>query len=90
MNAFGLILVSGRNDLNNLVARKFEFGNIHRAAVHQVGIEHSENGLVSDDKQIVLLTLQLENDWLEADGEVMVRLKSGVNRRGELVKETMQ
>lgn len=89
MNAFGLVLVRRRDNFDNLVAREFEFGNIHRAAVHQVGIEHTQNGLVSDDEQVVLLTLKLENDWLEADGEVMVRLETCVNR-GELVKETLK
>lgn len=44
--------------------------------MHQVGVEHTENGLVSNDEQVILLTLELEDDWLEADGEVMVRLKS--------------
>lgn len=89
MNTLGLVLIRGGNDLDDLIARKFEFGNVHRAAVHQVGVQHTENGLVSNDEQIILLALKLEDNWLEADGEVMIRLKSHVNR-GELIEEDKQ
>lgn len=74
MDALGLVLVRGGNDFDDLVARKFEFGNVHRTAVHQVGVEHAQDGLVRNDQQVVLLALELENDGLEADGEIVVGL----------------
>lgn len=75
MDALGLVLIRSGDDLDDLVAWKLELGNIHSAAVHQVGIEHTQNGLVGDDEQVVLLTLELEDDWLEANGEIMVGLR---------------
>lgn len=34
VNAFGLVLVRGRNNLNDLVARELKLGDVHGAAVH--------------------------------------------------------
>lgn len=42
--------------------------------MHQVGVEDAQDGLVCDDKQVVLLALELEDDGLEANGEVVVGL----------------
>jgi hypothetical protein len=40
--------------------------------VHQVGVEDAQNRLVGDDEEVVLLAFELEDDGLEADGEVVV------------------
>lgn len=76
MDTLGFVLIRGWDDLDDLVAWKLELGDVHRAAVHQVGVEHTQNGLVSDDEQVVLLALELEDDRLEADREVMVGLQA--------------
>lgn len=68
MNTLGLILVSCRDDLDDLVARELQLGDVRGAAVHQVRIKYTENGLVCNDEEIVLLPFELEDDRLEADG----------------------
>lgn len=45
--------------------------------MHQVGIEDAEDGFVGDDKEVVLFALEFENDRLEADSEIVVRLVLG-------------
>lgn len=54
--------------LNNLVARELQLGNVACTTSHQITIEHSQNTLVSNDEQIVLLALKLQDDGLEAYG----------------------
>lgn len=68
MNALRLILIRRRDDLNNLIARELELGDIRGTAVHQVRIQDAEDRLMRNDQEVVLLALELENDGLEADG----------------------
>lgn len=74
VDALGLVLVGGRDDLDDFVAGELEDGNIHGGAVHQVGIENTKNRFVRNDEKITLLALKLQNDGLKADGEVVVGL----------------
>lgn len=74
VDALGLVLVGGGDDLDDLVAGELEVGNVHGGAVHEVGVEDAQDGLVGDDEEVVLLALELEDDGLEADGEVVVGL----------------
>lgn len=74
VDALGLVLIRGGEDLDDLVPRELELGNVHGAAVHEVGVEDAQDRLVRDDEEVVLLALELEDDWLEADGEVVVGL----------------
>jgi len=43
--------------------------------VHQISIEHAKHALMGDDKQVVLLAFELENNGLEANGQIVVGLK---------------
>lgn len=78
MDALGLVLVGGGDDLDDLVARELEDGNLHGADVHQVGVEHAQDALVRDDQQVVLLALQLQDDGLQPHRQVVVRLRPRV------------
>lgn len=74
MDALGLVLIGGRDDLDDLVARELERGDVHGATVHQVGIQYAQHALVCDDEEVALLALQLENDRLKAYSEVVIGL----------------
>lgn len=39
MDALRFVLVSRRDDLDDVIARELELGNVHGGAVHQVGVE---------------------------------------------------
>lgn len=72
MNPLCLVLVGSRYNLDNLVTRELKLGDVHRAAMHEVGVKHTQDRLVRDDEQVVLFALELENDGFETDGKVMV------------------
>lgn len=74
MDALGFVLVGGGDDFNDLITGELKRGNVHCGAMHEVGVEHAQDGFVGDDKEVGLLALKFENDGLEADGEVVVRL----------------
>ena len=42
--------------------------------MHEIGVKDAENRFVSDDEQVILLALQLENNGLQANSKVMIRL----------------
>lgn len=54
-----LVYPNDRTNLNNLVAWEGEKRNVSSIASHQVAIKHPKHTLVSNDKQIVLLSFQL-------------------------------
>lgn len=58
VDALGLVLVGGRDDLDDVIARELKLRDVHGGAVHQVSVEDAEDGLVGDDEQIVLLALE--------------------------------
>lgn len=68
VDALGLVLVGGRNDLDYVIPRELKLRDVHGRAVHQVGVEDAEDRLMGDDEEVVLLALELEDDWLQADG----------------------
>ena len=72
VDTLGLVLVRRGDDLDDLVAGEVEEGNVHCGAVHQVGVKNTEDGLVSHDQKIAALALELEDDGLQAHGEVVV------------------
>lgn len=72
MNPLGLVLVRRGDYLDDLVTGKFELRDVHGAAVHEVAVEDAQDRLVGDDEEVILFTLELEDDRLETDGEVMV------------------
>ena len=76
-DARGLVAVAGGDDLDDLVARKGEEGDVGGVAGHQVAVEHAQYGLVRDDEEVVLLAFEFEDDGFEADGEVVVGLWKG-------------
>jgi hypothetical protein len=59
-------------DLNDLVARELEIWDVHSIAGHQVAVENTEDGLMGNDKEVILLSLKFENDWLKTDRQIMV------------------
>jgi hypothetical protein len=61
-------------NLNNLVAGELETWNVHRITSHEIAVEYSEDRLMSNNEEIVLFPFKLEDNRLEADGKIMVRL----------------
>jgi hypothetical protein len=55
----GLLYPNDQTNLNNLVAWEGKERDVSSIASHQVTIKHPKNTLVSNDKQIVLLSFQL-------------------------------
>jgi hypothetical protein len=74
MNALGGVVVRSRDDLDDLVARELQAGDVCGRTGHQVAVQNAEDGLVGDDEKVVLLALEFEDDGFEADGEVVVGL----------------
>ena len=56
-----------RTDLNDLIARELEIWDIHSITSHQVAVENTEDGFMSNDKEIILLSLKFKNDGLKTD-----------------------
>jgi hypothetical protein len=65
-------LAKGSTNLNNLITGELELGNVHRITSHEVAVENSEDGLVSNDQEVIVLSLQLKNDGLKTNGKVVV------------------
>lgn len=74
MNSFRLILICGRNDLDDVIAGEFEAGNFHRRAVHQVRVEDTEDRFMSNNEKVGLLALEFENYGLETDCKIVIGL----------------
>jgi hypothetical protein len=74
MNALGGVVVRSRDDLDDLVARELQAGDVCGRTGHQVAVQNAEDGLVGDDEKVVLLALEFEDDGFEADGEIVVGL----------------
>lgn len=60
--------------LYDFVTGELEVRNVCGVAGHEVAVEDAEDRLVRDDEEVVLLALELEDDGLEAHGEVVVGL----------------
>lgn len=58
--------------LDNLIAWKLEARNMHSITSHQIAVENSKDRLMSNDQQIILLTLQFENNWFKSDSKVVI------------------
>ena len=58
--------------LDYLIPGEREERNVSRIAGHQITIEHTEDTLVRNDKQIVLLPFQFENYRFESHGNVVI------------------
>ena len=64
----------GGTYLNNLISREGEEGDVCSVASHQVAVEDSQNTLVGDDEEIVLLSFKLENNRFKSDGDIVIGL----------------
>lgn len=67
--------MKGTADFDDFVSRKFELRDVGGITGHEVPIKDAEHRFVGDDEQVVLLAFKLEDDWLHADGEIVVRLR---------------
>jgi hypothetical protein len=74
VDALGRVVVGGGDDFDDLVAGELQAGNVCGGARHQVAVQDTEDRLVGDDQKVILLALELENDRLETDREVVIRL----------------
>jgi len=74
VDALGRVVVRGRDDFDDLVARELQAWNVCGRASHQVAVQDSKDGLVGDDQKVILLALELENDRLETDRKVVIGL----------------
>ena len=61
-------------DLDNFVSWKRQKWDVCRITGHQVAIQHSQDTLVCDNQQVILLSLQLQNNRFQSNGHVVVRL----------------
>jgi hypothetical protein len=59
-------------NLNDFIAGKLQLRNVHSITSHQVTVENSEHGLVSNDQEIIVLAFELEDNRLKTDSEIMV------------------
>jgi hypothetical protein len=60
--------------LNNFVTRELQEGNIGSVTGHEVTIQDSQDTFMGDDEKVVLLSLQFQDNWLEAHSEVVIGL----------------
>jgi hypothetical protein len=74
VDALGLVLIRRGDDLDNFITREIDHWNISSRAVHQVGVEHAKHRLMSNDEKIGLFSFELEDDRLQTDGKIVVRL----------------
>lgn len=58
--------------LDDFVTWEIETRNIRRVTGHEVPIEDTEDGFVSNKEEIILLTFEFEDDGFEADCEIVV------------------
>lgn len=58
--------------LDDLIPRKLQEGDVGSITSHEIAIQDSQDAFMGDDEQIVLLSLQLENDWFKTNSEVMI------------------
>jgi hypothetical protein len=72
VDAFSLVLVRRRDDLDDLIPWEFQLGDVHRGAMHQIRIQDAQDTLVSNNQEIVLLALEFKNDGLQSDSKVVV------------------
>jgi hypothetical protein len=57
---------------DNLVAWELQLGNIHSIASHEVAIENSKDGFMSDDKEVIVLPFQFKDNRLKTNSKVVV------------------
>ncbi len=58
--------------LDDLISWKLETRDLGGIASHQIPVQDSEDALVRHQKEIVLFTFQLQDDGLQANGQVVV------------------
>ena len=63
---------------DDFVSWELEIGNVCGAAGHQVPVEDTQYAFVGNDQKVVLLAFKLQDDGLQAHGEVVVRFGSRV------------
>ena len=55
-----------------MIAWELQLWNVHGGAGHHIAVDDAEDGLVGDDEDVGFEALELEDDWLKADGEVVI------------------
>lgn len=60
--------------LNDFVTGKLEFRDVSCIAGHEVAVQDAQDGFVGNDEEVVVFTLELEDNGFEANGEVVVGL----------------
>jgi len=60
--------------LNYFIPREVESRDVHSIASHKISIKHTENTLMCNNKEIVMLTFELKDDRFQPHSEIMVRL----------------
>jgi len=60
------------SNLDDLVTWELETRNMHSIESHEIAIENSENRFMSNDQEIVLFALQLEDDGFKSNSEVVI------------------
>ena len=69
-----VLIEKTNNNLDDLVAWEFQHGDMHSIASHEITVENTQDRLVGDDQQVILLALKFEDYGLKTDSEIMVRL----------------
>ncbi len=63
-------------DLYDFVTGEGKQRDVCGIAGHEIAVEHPQDAFMRDDKEVVLFSLEFENDGFKADGYVVVGLRS--------------
>ena len=68
------IRISAAAYLDDLISWERQVWYISSITGHEVAVQDSENTLMSDDQEIILLSFELQNDGFETDSDIVVGL----------------
>ena len=74
MDALRRVVVRSGYDFDYFITWELEARDVVGGACHEVAVEYTEYRFVCNNQQVVLFALEFEDDWLEADCEVVIRL----------------
>jgi hypothetical protein len=60
------------NNLEDFISRKREEWDVCRVASHEIAVQYSQNTFMGNDKEIVLFTLEFEDNRLKTDSYIVI------------------
>ncbi len=55
-----------------MIAWELQLGNVHSVTSHEIAIENSENRLMSDNEEVILLSFELKDNGFKANCKIMI------------------